>query len=322
MLTLGKTELNLVLLPTYLYICKIYAINMSITEISISNHNFQPFSLNLRGSLVEFTRPLVMGILNVTPDSFYSESRCQSDQRIGARVVEMLEDGADMIDIGGYSSRPGADNVSVEEETARVVRGITLTREINPDAVISVDTFRASVARKAIEAGADIVNDISGGDLDVEMYATVAELKVPYIVMHTRGTPQTMSGLTDYDDVTADVIAELSEKVNKLSLTGICDVIIDPGFGFGKTVEQNYELLRGLSALHCFNRPLLVGVSRKSMIYKPLGLTPAESLNGTTVINTLSLAQGASILRVHDVGAAVEAVKIFMMTQGLWNHSA
>lgn len=294
---------------------------MSVTEVTKANHIFHPFTLNIRSRLVEFTRPAVMGILNVTPDSFYSESRCVSDAQIKNRVSKLLESGADMIDIGGYSSRPGADDVSVEEETARVVKGVALTREISPDAIISVDTFRASVARKAIEAGADIINDISGGNLDSDMFATVAALKVPYILMHTRGTPQTMSGLTDYDDVTADVIAELSEKVNRLSLMGVNDVIIDPGFGFGKTVEQNYELLRGLSALHCFQRPLLVGVSRKSMIYKPLGLTPAESLNGTTVINTLSLAQGASILRVHDAAQAVEAVKIFMMTQGLWNHS-
>lgn len=294
---------------------------MSVTEVTMTNHGFHPFSLNLGGRLVEFTCPAVMGILNVTPDSFYSESRCVSDAQIKGRVSELLESGADIIDIGGYSSRPGADNVSIEEETARVVKGVALTREISPDAIISVDTFRASVAQKAIEAGADIINDISGGDLDSDMFAAVAALKVPYILMHTRGTPQTMSGLTDYDDVTADVIAELSEKVNRLSLMGVNDVIIDPGFGFGKTVEQNYELLRGLSALHCFHRPLLVGVSRKSMIYKPLGLTPAESLNGTTVINTLSLAQGASILRVHDTAPAVEAVKIFMMTQGLWNHS-
>lgn len=268
---------------------------------------------------MEFDRPVVMGILNVTPDSFYSESRCRSDEQISNRVAQILAQGAEIVDIGGYSSRPGADEVSVDEETARVVRGVKLTRSISRDAIISVDTFRASVARAAIEAGADIINDISGGDLDEDMFATVAELKVPYIVMHTRGTPQTMSRLTDYDDVTADVIAELSGKVERLSLMGVADVIIDPGFGFGKTVEQNYELLRGLSALHCFNRPLLVGVSRKSMIYKPLGLTPAESLNGTTVINTLSLAAGAAILRVHDVAPAVEAVKIFMMTQGLWN---
>lgn len=280
---------------------------------------FHPFSLNLGGRLVEFDRPVVMGILNVTPDSFYSESRCRSDEQISNRVAQILAQGAEIVDIGGYSSRPGADEVSVDEETARVVRGVKLTRSISRDAIISVDTFRASVARAAIEAGADIINDISGGDLDEDMFATVAELKVPYIVMHTRGTPQTMSRLTDYDDVTADVIAELSGKVERLSLMGVADVIIDPGFGFGKTVEQNYELLRGLSALHCFNRPLLVGVSRKSMIYKPLGLTPAESLNGTTVINTLSLAAGAAILRVHDVAPAVEAVKIFMMTQGLWN---
>lgn len=280
---------------------------------------FHPFSLNLGGRLVEFDHPVVMGILNVTPDSFYSESRCRSDEQISNRVAQILAQGAEIVDIGGYSSRPGADEVSADEETARVVRGVKLTRSISRDAIISVDTFRASVARAAIEAGADIINDISGGDLDEDMFATVAELKVPYIVMHTRGTPQTMSRLTDYDDVTADVIAELSGKVERLSLMGVADVIIDPGFGFGKTVEQNYELLRGLSALHCFNRPLLVGVSRKSMIYKPLGLTPAESLNGTTVINTLSLAAGAAILRVHDVAPAVEAVKIFMMTQGLWN---
>ncbi len=272
---------------------------------------FTPFSLNIKGRLCEFDRPQVMGILNITPDSFFASSRTIDEEKIAQRVNEMIADGVDMIDIGGYSSRPGANEVSAEEETARLKRGMKVVRSINPDIIVSVDTFRADVAQTAIEEmGADMINDISGGNLDEKMFETVARLNVPYILMHMRGTPATMSELTDYNDVTADVLKELSEKVNRLSLMGVNDVIIDPGFGFAKTQEQNYRLLHDLNVMHVFNRPLLVGVSRKSMIYRALDTTPDNVLNGTTVINTAALLAGASILRVHDVKEASEAVKL------------
>lgn len=276
---------------------------------------FTPFSINLRGKLYEFDRPQVMGILNVTPDSFYAGSRTIDEGSIARRVETLVAQGADMIDIGAYSSRPGADNVTPEEETARLSRGMKLLREIAPDIIVSVDTFRAEVARIAVvEMGVDIINDISGGDLDPDMFPTVARLNVPYILMHMRGTPETMNKYCDYNDVTADVIAALSSKTRQLSLLGVSDVIVDPGFGFSKTVEQNYEMLRDLEAFHALERPLLIGISRKSMIYRPLDITPEEALNGTTVINTLALLQGAAILRVHDVKEAVEAIKLVGLT--------
>lgn len=277
-------------------------------------HDFKRFSLNVAGRLIEFDRPAVMGILNVTPDSFYDGSRSVSDLDIGRRVAEMIEGGVDIIDIGGYSSRPGADDVDTSEELRRLLKGIEVVRRQSCDVLISIDTFRSEVARAGIEAGANIVNDISGGELDERMFDEVASMKVPYVLMHMRGTPLTMSGLTQYNDVTADVISELSGKVNRLSLMGVNDVIVDPGFGFSKSLDQNYEMLRELPAFGCFGRPLLVGVSRKSMICKLLGITPSEALNGTTGINMLSLVGGASILRVHDVAAAVETVKIYMKT--------
>ena len=252
-----------------------------------------------------------MGIINVTPDSFFSGSRSVDEKSITRRVAQMVADGVDMIDIGAYSSRPGAEEVTPEEEITRLRRGLEVLRDIAPDILVSVDTFRADVARIAIEEmGADIINDISGGNLDDRMFETVAELNVPYILMHMRGTPATMNTLTDYTDVTAGVIKELSEKVNRLSLLGVNDIIIDPGFGFSKTVQQNYKLLHDLNVLHLFRRPILVGVSRKSMIYRTLDTTPEGALNGTTVINTVALLEGAAILRVHDIKEAAEAVRL------------
>lgn len=273
--------------------------------------SFVPFSLNIRGKLYEFARPQIMGILNVTPDSFYAGSRTIDEGSIARRIECMVSQGADMIDIGAYSSRPGADEVSPEEEIARLSRGMKLLREIAPDILVSVDTFRADVARQAIEEmGVDIINDISGGALDDKMFDTVARVNVPYILMHMRGRPENMNTLCEYSDVTADVIADLSTKTRTLALLGVNDVIVDPGFGFSKTTEQNYEMLRNIEAFHSLERPLLIGVSRKSMIYKALGITPDEALNGTTVINTIALLGGASILRVHDVKEAIEAVKL------------
>lgn len=272
----------------------------------------KPYSINVGGRLVEISRPMVMGILNVTPDSFYAESRCGIDEEaIAARVSAMVSEGVDMIDVGGYSSRPGADEVSAEEELCRLRTGISVVRRLAPGMVISVDTFRADVARRCIEDfGAHIINDISGGDLDPEMFETVASLKVPYVLMHMRGTPATMSGLTDYGDVTADVIGQLASKVSRLRLLGVNDVIVDPGFGFSKTMEQNYELMRNLEVFAALDAPLLVGVSRKSMIYRLLGITPEAALNATTALHAMALSKGAHILRVHDVAQAVEAVKI------------
>ena len=275
----------------------------------------KPYSLNIKGRLVEINRPQVMGILNVTPDSFFTDSRSFDADAISHRVATMVAEGADMIDIGAYSSRAGAGEVSVTEEMQRLERGMAIVRKIAPSILVSVDTFRADVARYAVESlGVDMVNDISAGLLDDNMVATVAQLKVPYIAMHMRGTPATMSEKTQYDNVVADVMRELSQRINEFTLAGINDIIIDPGFGFAKTTEQNYELLQNLELFHELGYPLLVGVSRKSMIYRALGVAPDDALNGTTVVNTIALQAGASILRVHDVKQAVEAVKIMMLT--------
>lgn len=283
--------------------------------------HFQPFSINIRGKLSEIKQPQIMGIVNITPDSFYAGSRTMGREEIKHRVEKMIQDGADMLDIGAYSSRPGAEDVSPEEECERLETGLKALREVAGDAIpVSVDTFRAQVAREAItNMGADIVNDISGGNLDNEMFSTVADLKCPYILMHMRGTPATMQQLCDYsaygNDVTAGVIGELSGKIAGLRLMGVSDVIVDPGFGFSKTTEQNYELMRNVNAIGtAFNAPLLIGVSRKSMIFRALNITPAEALNGTTALNTIALLNGASILRVHDVAEAKQALTIVRNT--------
>lgn len=277
---------------------------------------FNRFSLNLHGRLYVADRPQVMGILNITPDSFYSGSRTMRDREIAARIISMVEEGADMIDIGAYSSRPGAADVPMEEEIDRLRLGMRLLRDIAPEIPVSVDTFRAGVARVAVEElGADIVNDISGGDLDPDMWTTVAALGVPYILMHMRGTPSTMQQFVDYGDVTADVINDLSRKLRGLRLSGVADVIVDPGFGFSKTIDQNFEMMRNLRAFTlALDAPLLVGISRKSMIYKTFDTDPAETLNGTTVLNTIAISRGASILRVHDVKQCVEAVRLSLLS--------
>ncbi len=276
---------------------------------------FKPFSLNIKGRLLEFTRPAVMGILNITPDSFYSGSRTMSPMETDRRIATLIDEGADIIDIGGYSSRPGADIVSRDEELRRLDTGIEAVRRRSALIPVSVYTFRADVARKAVsELGADIINDISGGILDDNMPEVVAETHAPYIMMHMRGTPADMQQHTDYNDVTAEVIGWLSRRLALFSQAGACDVIIDPGFGFSKTVSQNYEILSRLDLFHSLCRPLLVGVSRKSMIYRTLDNTPETSLNGTTVINTLALERGASILRVHDAAPAREAIELVMKT--------
>lgn len=257
-----------------------------------------------------------MGILNVTPDSFYSASRCWQEETLERTASRLIADGADIIDIGGYSSRPGASDVPAEEEKRRIALGIKTVKRIAPDMPVSVDTFRSDVARAAVlDHGAEIINDIAGGDLDDKMFDTVVELNVPYIAMHMRGTAAQMQSLTDYTSsggVTADIIASLSKKIDRLEQKGVTDIIIDPGFGFAKTIAQNFEVLRDLRVIgNALRRPILVGLSRKSMIYRTLDITPEESLNGTTVINTLALERGAAILRVHDVAEARQAVTLW-----------
>lgn len=269
------------------------------------------YTINVRGQLLDLSEPCVMGILNVTPDSFYAESRKQSDEDILQRANEILEQGAKIIDIGAYSSRPGADEVSPEEETERLTHALRLIRAAHPDAILSIDTFRAGVAETCVrDFGADIINDISGGELDPDMFETVARLQVPYILMHMKGTPQNMQQDTHYDDLLADILQYFGRKIDELHELGVNDIILDPGYGFAKTLEQNYELLRNQQALLQFGLPLLVGVSRKSMIYRLLGTTPQEALNGTSVLNTIALTKGASILRVHDVREAMETITI------------
>lgn len=279
---------------------------------------FCRYTLTIKGEKRAIVKPWVMGILNVTPDSFYSGSRMGVDEMcIGERVEEILKEGGDIIDIGAYSTRSNADDISPEEEYSRLKIGLNVIKNIDANAIVSVDTFRADVARRCVEEfGVDIVNDVSGGTLDDEMFATVANLKVPYILMHMRGTPATMQQLTEYNDVTRDVIDDLHKKKCALNDLGIDDVIIDPGFGFSKIVEQNFEMLNRLEDFKQLDAPLLVGVSRKSMIFRTLGCTPVESLNGTTVINTISLLKGAHILRVHDVKEAVEVCKLVGSTIG------
>ncbi|MBO7165680.1 MAG: dihydropteroate synthase [Muribaculaceae bacterium] len=268
-------------------------------------------SINIKGSLHHFHKPWVMGILNVTPDSFFAESRTIETDDIRRRIDDLISQGADIIDIGGYSSRPGAPEVSADEEYSRLARGLEAIRKYHPDTLISVDTFRADVARRCVsDWEADIINDISGGNLDAEMWSTVAELQVPYILMHMRGTPSSMQSLCDYNDVTADVIRDLAFKIDAMHQLGIADIIVDPGFGFAKDINQNYQLMAELDQFKQLNAPLLVGISRKSMIYRPLDITPQTAINGTTVLNTFALLHGANILRVHDVKEAVEAVKI------------
>lgn len=268
-------------------------------------------SINIKGKLHYFHNPWVMGIVNVTPDSFYADSRTFDSQSIYNRIANLIEQGADAIDIGGYSSRPGAADVSAQEEYSRLASALEIIRKHFPGTIVSIDTFRADVARKCVsDWQADIINDISGGIADPEMWNTVAELKVPYILMHMRGTPKTMQSLCDYSDVTADVIKDLAAKIDKMRQLGIADIIIDPGFGFAKTLEQNYTLMSELQEFKRLDMPLLVGISHKSMIYKALDIKPENALNGTTVLNTIALAKGADILRVHDVKEAKEAVKI------------
>lgn len=273
----------------------------------------RPFYLNIKGTLHHYTQPVVMGIINFTPDSFFSGSRVHGEDEVRRRAGMLIEEGASMLDIGAYSTRPGAEFVSEDEELKRLEACLEAVRKEAPDIPVSVDTFRADVARRAVtQMGADIINDISGGNADTKMLTTVAEIHAPYILMHSRGVdPTEMQTPMVTEQFLADVLADLSAKVSQLHLLGVNDIIIDPGFGFSKTLEQNYQLLASLSAFDVFRHPMLVGVSRKSMITKALGITADEALNGTTVVNTIALMGGASILRVHDVKVAREAVEIY-----------
>lgn len=268
--------------------------------------------INCKGRLVDLSSPKVMGILNATPDSFYDGGRYKNEAELLHQAERMLAEGADFIDVGAYSSKPNAEFVTEEEELQRAVPVVELVLKNFPDALISVDTFRAKVAEETVGAGAAIVNDISAGLLDDKMLETVGKLRVPYIMMHMRGTPQTMIKLTQYNDVVKEMLYYFSERIAAARKADINDIIIDPGFGFAKTLQQNYEILGKLELFSIAGLPLLAGISRKSMIYKLLNITPQESLNGTTVLNTLALSKGATILRVHDVKEAVEAVKIMM----------
>ena len=276
----------------------------------------QAFTLNIRGKLYRYDEPAVMGIINATPDSFYGASRVSGAGVAAGRAAAMVADGAKFIDVGACSTRPGSAPPTAEEEYERLAAVVPAIREaIGDKALISIDTYRADVARKAIEElGADIINDVAGGLLDKDMFDTVADLQVPYILMHMRGTPQDMQEYAKYDDVTAAVLAELGERLGQLSMMGVNDVIVDPGFGFAKTLEQNYELLGHMDLLHLLHRPLLVGVSRKSMATRLLGITADEALEATTALNTLALTRGAAILRVHDVKAAAHAVAVYNAT--------
>ncbi len=274
-------------------------------------NNLSHFEINVNGRLMDLSRPKVMGILNITPDSFFADSRKQTEEEIETQVLRMMEEGADIIDIGAYSSRSNAADVTPEEEMQRLRHGLSILRRVAPDAVVSVDTFRADVARMCVEEyGVAIINDIAAGEMDAAMFDTVVSLGVPYVMMHMQGTPQTMQSAPHYDNLMREVMLYFAEKVERLRSMGAKDLILDPGFGFGKTLEHNYELMAHMEELELFELPILVGISRKSMIYRLLDITPQESLNGTTVLNTLALMKGAHILRVHDVLPAVQAVKM------------
>ncbi|WP_236587551.1 dihydropteroate synthase [Marivirga aurantiaca] len=272
-------------------------------------------TLNIKGTLMDLSQPKVMGIVNRTPDSFYDGGKTTDLKQALKQVEQMLTEGADFIDVGGYSTRPNAEEVSVEEEMNRVIPLIEQVMVNFPHAVISIDTFRSEVARAAVEAGASIVNDVSGGNLDKEMFETVAELKVPYILMHMRGTPATMQKMNTYEHLLKDILLELSVKVNELRKLSVNDIIVDPGLGFAKSIGQNYEILKNLTYFDFLDCPILMGLSRKSMIYKTLGINVEQALNGTTALNMVALLNGANILRVHDIKEAVETVKLFNTLQ-------
>jgi dihydropteroate synthase len=304
------------ILNTFLNPTTVQCLNFLYSSVEINIVLNKPRYINAGGNLIDLDIPKVMGILNITPDSFYKGSRYRSDIEIIKAAELMISEGADILDIGGYSSRPGAADISVEEEAERVLHAIKLISGKFQDIVISVDTFRSEIARKAVEeCGAHIINDISGGDADENMFGLVAELNVPYIIMHMQGNPGNMQDNPVYEDVVADILKWLGERIFRLRSTGVNDIIIDPGFGFGKTADHNFELLKRLDEFIVAGLPVLAGLSRKSMIWKTLDVTADDALNGTTVLNTLALAGGADILRVHDVKEAKQAVTLFKRQQ-------
>ena len=273
------------------------------------------YTLNCKGRLLVIEQPIVMGILNVTPDSFYSGSRLQSEEAVLQKADQMIVEGATILDIGGQSTRPNSTRISTEVELERVLPAIKSIKNKFPTVFISIDTYNASVAKEAIAAGADMVNDVSAGTMDAEMIATVAALNVPFIAMHMQGTPTTMQQNPTYKNVATEVVDYFIKKTEQLKQAGIKDILIDPGFGFGKTIEHNFQLLKQLEIFSIFHLPLLAGLSRKSTIYKTLGITSEEALNGSTVLNTIALTKGVTILRVHDVKEAKEAITLFTAMQ-------
>lgn len=274
-----------------------------------------PYTINVSGRLIDLAEPHIMGILNITPDSFYSDSRKLTEESIRLQVRKIVDEGGQMIDLGAYSSRPGADEVSVSEEMERLKKGMKVLREEAPDIPVSIDTFRADVAKMCVEElGADIINDISGGELDSKMFSTVARLGVPYVLMHMKGTPQNMQQEAHYENLMKEIMLYFAEKVQRLRDLGQKDIILDPGYGFAKTIDHNYELLQHQEMLKIFELPILVGLSRKSMVYNLLESTPQQALNGTSALHTLALLRGANILRVHDVKACAEVIKIVQKT--------
>nr|WP_294894626.1 dihydropteroate synthase [uncultured Pedobacter sp.] len=268
-------------------------------------------TLNIAGRLIDLAQPKVMGILNLTPDSFYQVSRVQSGKELLIVAEKMLADGADFLDLGAYSTRPGADDVLEKEEQERLLPAIKNLKKEFPNAILSVDTFRAGIAERAINEGAHIINDVSGGILDDKMFETVGKLNVPYILMHLKGNPKTMNKLNQYGNMMQEIVFQLSEKVHLLKACGVKDIIVDPGFGFAKNIDQNFQVLNHLDRLRILGFPVLAGLSRKSMVWKTLKITADEALNGTTVLNTIALQNGANILRVHDVKEARECIAIF-----------
>lgn len=274
-----------------------------------------PYTINVSGRLIDLAEPHIMGILNITPDSFYSDSRKLTEESIRLQVRKIVDEGGQMIDLGAYSSRPGADEVSVSEEMERLRKGMKVLREEAPGIPVSIDTFRADVAKMCVEElGADIINDISGGELDSKMFSTVARLGVPYVLMHMKGTPQNMQQEAHYENLMKEIMLYFAEKVQRLRDLGQKDIILDPGYGFAKTIDHNYELLQHQEMLKIFELPILVGLSRKSMVYNLLESSPQQALNGTSVLHTLALLRGANILRVHDVKACAEVIKIVQKT--------
>ena len=274
-----------------------------------------PFTIHTNNGLISLEKPVVMAIINITPDSFYTSCKSMAQHEVLLAAEKAINEGACILDIGGYSTRPGAPDVSTEEETKRICNALKWIRKEFPSIPISVDTFRSKVAEIAIENGADMINDISGGTLDDAMFSTIAQLKVPYILMHMKGTPATMQSMTKYDNLLSEIIHFFEERIRTLTLSGVNDIILDPGFGFAKTLDQNYELLQKLPYLQQLGYPLLAGISHKSMLYKLLDVDAAHTLNATTVANTIALMNGANILRVHDVKEAVEAIKIVEKTK-------